>query len=325
MKKILALLLSAAMVLSFSGCGEKNTENTVEENKTAENQSTEAEPVSQPEKTSSISFTDMTGRSITLDKPAERIVALTASDCEILYALGCGDALVGRGTYCDYPAEVADVTVVESGSNTNVEQIIALEPDVILMGTMSQTEEQTAALEKAGITVVLSDADTIADTYVNIELIGTLMGKDAEAEALVNQMKAAFDEIKNKSTGDGSETIYFEVSPLEYGLWTAGSNTFMDEVAQMLGLTNAFADVDGWGEISEEQVLERNPDYIVTITMYFGEGPTPEEEILSRSGWENVTAVKNGKILNLPNNELSRPIPRLADGAQLLFDFVYGE
>ncbi len=325
MKKILALLLSAAMVLSFSGCGEKNTENTVEENKPAENQSTEAEPVSQPEETSSISFTDMTGRSITLDKPAERIVALTASDCEILYALGCGDALVGRGTYCDYPAEVADVTVVESGSNTNVEQIIALEPDVILMGTMSQTEEQTAALEKAGITVVLSDADTIADTYVNIELIGTLMGKDAEAEALVNQMKAAFDEIKNKSTGDGSETIYFEVSPLEYGLWTAGSNTFMDEVAQMLGLTNAFADVDGWGEISEEQVLERNPDYIVTITMYFGEGPTPEEEILSRSGWENVTAVKNGKILNLPNNELSRPIPRLADGAQLLFDFVYGE
>ena len=325
MKKILALLLSAAMVLSFSGCGEKNTENTVEENKTAENQSTEAEPVSQPEETSSISFTDMTGRSITLDKPAERIVALTASDCEILYALGCGDALVGRGTYCDYPAEVADVTVVESGSNTNVEQIIALEPDVILMGTMSQTEEQTAALEKAGITVVLSDADTIADTYVNIELIGTLMGKDAEAEALVNQMKAAFNEIKNKSTGDGSETIYFEVSPLEYGLWTAGSNTFMDEVAQMLGLTNAFADVDGWGEISEEQVLERNPDYIVTITMYFGEGPTPEEEILSRSGWENVTAVKNGKILNLPNNELSRPIPRLADGAQLLFDFVYGE
>lgn len=325
MKKILALLLSAAMVLSFSGCGEENTENTVEENKPAENQSTEAEPVSQPEETSSISFTDMTGRSITLDKPAERIVALTASDCEILYALGCGDALVGRGTYCDYPAEVADVTVVESGSNTNVEQIIALEPDVILMGTMSQTEEQTAALEKAGITVVLSDADTIADTYVNIELIGTLMGKDAEAEALVNQMKAAFDEIKNKSTGDGSETIYFEVSPLEYGLWTAGSNTFMDEVAQMLGLTNAFADVDGWGEISEEQVLERNPDYIVTITMYFGEGPTPEEEILSRSGWENVTAVKNGKILNLPNNELSRPIPRLADGAQLLFDFVYGE
>ena len=90
-------------------------------------------------------------------------------------------------------------------------------------------------------------------------------------------------------------------------------------------LSIGFADVTGWGEISEEQVLERNPDYIVTISMYFGEGPTPEEEILSRTGWENVTAVKNGKILNLPNNELSRPAPRLADGAKALYDFVYGE
>ena len=72
---------------------------------------------------------------------------------------------------------------------------------------------------------------------------------------------------------------------------------------------NCFADVEGWAEISEEQVLERNPDYIMTISMYSGEGPTPEEEIASRAGWENLTAVKNGAILNLQNNELSRPAP----------------
>ena len=81
-------------------------------------------------------------------------------------------------------------------------------------------------------------------------------------------------------------------------------------------------DVKDWAEISEEQVIERDPDYIVTITMYFGEGPTPEEEIMSRTGWDDITAVKNGKILNLSNNELSRPGPRLMDGAKLLYDFV---
>ena len=69
-------------------------------------------------------------------------------------------------------------------------------------------------------------------------------------------------------------------------------------------------------------MIERNPDYIVTITMYFGEGPTPVEEIMGRTGWENVTAVKNGAILNLVNNELSRPTPRLKDGAILLNNFV---
>ena len=96
----------------------------------------------------------------------------------------------------------------------------------------------------------------------------------------------------------------------------------MNEVAEMVGLKNCFADLEGWAQISEEQVLERNPDYIVTITMYYGQGPTPEEEIMSRPGWENVTAVQNAAILNLPNNELSRPIPRLADGAKMLYDFV---
>ncbi len=96
----------------------------------------------------------------------------------------------------------------------------------------------------------------------------------------------------------------------------------MNEIAEIIGLENCFAEVDGWGEISEEQVLERNPDYIVTIAMYFGEGPTPKEEIISRTGWENVTAVKNKAILNLQNNELSRPVPRLAEGAKMLYDFL---
>ena len=273
----------------------------------------------------SVTVTDMMGREITLDAPATRIVALTASDCEILYAIGAGDTLVGRGEYCDYPAEVLDVTSVQSGYETNLEQIIALEPQVLLMSTMAQTEEQVDALEAAGIRVVVSEAQDIEGVYTAIQIIGALTGRDAEAAAVVERMQATFAAISANAMGDGTETVYFEVSPLAYGLWTAGAGTFMNEIAEMLGLKNAFADVSGWGEISEEQVIERNPDYIVTISMYYGEGPTPTEEILSRVGWENVTAVKNGAILNLQNNELSRPSPRLADGAQLMFDFVYAD
>lgn len=272
-----------------------------------------------------ITLTDMTGREIELSEPATRIVALTPSDCEILYAIGAGDTLVGRGEYGDYPAEVMNVPSVQSGMNTNLEQIIALKPQVLLMSTMAQTEEQAKALEDAGITVVVSDAKDIDGVYTAINMIGKLMDKEAEAKSVVDGMVARFAEVTEKSTGDGTQTIYFEVSPLQYGLWTAGSGTFMDEITNMLGLKNAFADVTGWGEISEEKVLERNPDFIVTISMYFGEGPTPIEEILARPGWENVNAVKNNAILNLPNNELSRPGPRLADGADLLFDFVYAE
>lgn len=325
--KILALLLTVAMLFAFcAGCSQSNT-TTGQDNTVQTTDTTQSTPDVQStgETSTAVTITDMKGREITLEEPAERIVALTASDCEILYAIGAGDTLVGRGEYCDYPAEVLEIPAVQSGADTNIEQIIALEPDVLLMSDMAQTEEQIAQLEAAGIKVVVSEATDIEGVYAAVEMIGALMGKDENAAAVIDSMKTTFADISEKSTGDGTQTIYFEVSPLQWGLWTAGTNTFMDEIAAMLGLKNCFADVDGWGEISEEQVLERNPDFIVTITMYFGEGPTPEEEILSRAGWENVTAVKNQAILNLQNNELSRPAPRLADGAQMLFDFVYGE
>ena len=252
-------------------------------------------------------------------------MALTASDCEILYALGAGDTLVGRGEYCDYPEDVQAVPSVQSGYETNVEQIIALEPQVVLMATMAQTKEQVEALEAAGVHVIVSDAQDIAGVYTAIELIGAVTGKNDEAAALIAGMKDSFAAIAAKAEGDGSKTVYFEVSPLEYGLWTAGKGTFMDELAQMIGLKNAFEDVEGWAAISEEQVLERDPDYIVTISMYYGEGPTPVEEIMGREGWQELKAVKNEAVFNADSNEVSRPGPRLVDAAQALYDFVYGE
>ena len=333
--RVLALLLAIVMLFALlAGCAAKQepaqqepaqTEDTAAQQPEAEASAQEEEPTEEPETAEpAVTLTDMTGREITLDEPATRIVALTPSDCEILYAIGAGDLLVGRGKYCDYPAEVTEIPAVESGSDTNIEQIVELQPQVLLMSTMSQTDEQVQQLEAAGVHVVVSDAQDIEGVYTAIHMIGELVGKQDEAASVVESMQKTFDEIK-ANAGDGSKTVYFEVSPLQYGLWTAGTGTFMDEIANMMGLKNCFADVTGWSEISEEQVLERNPDYIVTISMYYGEGPTPEEEILARPGWENVTAVKNGKILNLQNNELSRPAPRLAEGAQALYDFVYGE
>ena len=300
LKKTLAILIAALMLLAI-GCGKKD------------------EPASSAD--ASFSVTDMAGREAKFEKPVEKAVALTASDCEIIYAIGAEEALVGRGEYCDYPAEVMDIPALTSGANTNVEQILALEPEVVFLSMMAQTPEQVDQLEKAGVRVVVSDAQDIAGTYTAISLIGQVMGKQENAQKIIDSMKATFDEIQANAL-DGTKTVYFEVSPLQWGLWTAGTGTFMNEVAQMMGLKNCFDDVEGWAAISEEQVLERNPDYIMTITMYFGEGPTPEEEIMSRPGWENVTAVQNHAILNLRDNELSRPAPRLADGAKILYDFV---
>ncbi|MEG1242856.1 MAG: ABC transporter substrate-binding protein [Oscillospiraceae bacterium] len=300
--KISALALALIMLLSlFSGC-------------TAE----------KPETAKPVNVTDMMGRECALDAPATKIVALTAADCEILYAIGGGDALVGRGSYCQFPAEALAAPEVQSGSETNLEQIIALKPQVVLMSTMAQTEEQVAALEKAGIRVVVSNAADIEGVYKSIGIIGAVTGKDKEAAALVSDMKKSFAELSAKVATKEEKTVYFEVSPLEYGLWTAGKNTFMDEIANMLGLKNAFADIEGWAEISEEQVLSRNPDYIVTITAAMEGAPSPVAEILARKGWEGLNAVKNSAVFNADTNEISVPGPRLVNAAQALYSFVYG-
>ena len=270
-----------------------------------------------------LTVTDMTGRQITLEGPAGRIVALTASDVEIIYALGAGDKLVGRGEYCDYPAEVLEKPVVKSGEETNLEEILALEPDVVIMATMAQSKEQVEALEQAGVKVIVSDAQNLEGVYTAITLIGQVVGKDAEAAALVQEMKDTFEAVRAKAPASG-KTVYFEVSPLQYGLWAAGKGTFMDELAAICGLENAFADVDGWGAIAEDQVIARDPDYIVTTSMYWGEGPTPVEEIMSRAGWDQLKAVKNGQVFNADSNAITRPGPRLMDAVEALYDFVYG-
>lgn len=296
-KKLVSLFLALVMALSLTAAFAESTAVTV---------------------------TDMAGRENALDAPATKVVALTASDCEILAALGAEDTLVGRGEYCDYPESILEVPAVQSGADTNLEQIIALEPQVVIMAKMAQTEEQVAALEEAGIRVVVSDAQDIEGVYTAIRLIGALVGRNDEAEAMVADMQSTFADIAAKSENTG-KTVYFEVSPLQWGLWTAGKGTFMDELATMCGLTNAFADVEGWAEISEEQVLERDPDYIVTISMYYGEGPTPVEEIKSRAGWDALKAVQNDAIFNADSNEVSRPGPRLKDAAEALYTFVTGE
>ena len=265
-----------------------------------------------------LTVTDMFGREVTLPEAATRIIAMEPSDCEILYALGCGDALVGRGMYCDYPASVLDLPAVQSGENINLEEIFALNPQVVVLTGMHHLEEQIALLEQNGVKVIGTDANSISEVYDSIRLLGTVMGKDAEAEAIIADMQTAFDDIAAKSEKT-DQTIYFEVMPLEWGLWSAGSGTFMQELAELCGMQNAFADIEGWKAISQEQVIERNPDYIVLVT---GMGEAAVDEVMAREGWGDIKAIQNAKIYNADSYALTRPAPRLKDAAIDLYNFL---
>ncbi len=297
MNKLLSLLLVLAMLLGASALAE------------------------------GVALTDMADREVTLDAPATRLVVLQPADVEILCAIGAQDTIVGRGAYVDYPDSIVDVPAVDSGAETNIEAILALEPQAVVMSKMSQTTEQVEALEQAGVKVIVSDAQNIEGVYTAIEMLGQLVGKEAEAAALIDEMKAGFDAVAEQAAAAGitGKTVYFEISPLVYGLWTAGQNTFMDEIASICGLTNIFHDQNGWVSVSEEQVIAANPDLIVTTTDYPVNDMDGVTEICSRTGWETVSAVQNGLVVLGNNNAMTRPGPRLVEAAQFLLELALGE
>ncbi len=267
-----------------------------------------------------VTITDMHGREIVFDEPVTRVVALSPADCEILCAIGCEDMLVGRGKYCDYPESILALPALETGDNLNIEEIIALEPQVVLMSDMNQTDDQVKMLEDNGIKVVVSQSTDIEGVYTAIRMISKMVGKEAEGEAVIAEMQATFDYIASLAE-ESDKTVYFEVMPLEWGLWTAGDNTFMHELAHICGMENAFADISDWQSISQEQVIERDPDYIVLVT---GMGETAVDEVLGREGWGDMKAIQNGAVYNADSYAMTRPGPRLAEACIGLFEFLYG-
>ena len=158
--------------------------------------------------------------------------------------------------------------------------------------------------------------------YQAITLLGQVTGHSDEAAAVVSSMQETF--AKYTVSESSGKSVYFEISPLAWGLWTGGSGVFMNELAEMVGLTNAFADVDGWASVSEEQVIARDPDIIITTTTDYGTEPSPADEILGRTGWEQLKAVVNGQVFQADNDSITRPGPRLADAAAWLYGLVWG-
>ena len=256
-----------------------------------------------------VTVTDMTGRELTLSAPAARIVVLDPADQEILYAIGAGDQVVGRGDYCNYPEAVQAVPSVASFYETNLEQIIALEPDVVVMTTMAQTEEQVNALTEAGITVVSTNVQALDSVYEDIALLGTVSGHEEEAAQLTASMQEALT-VQDEDTG---LSVYVEVSYWEGTIYSMGSGEFLDDLIDLAGMTNAFADTEGWPTLSAEQVIERNPDIIIDISGY-----NSAEAISAREGWGDIAAVKNGRIYCVDADVFSRQGPRLAEAMATL-------
>ncbi|WP_045515682.1 ABC transporter substrate-binding protein [Neobacillus niacini] len=318
MKKLSSLLLILLLTIGvLAACGEQKEPVKDEENSSTEQKGEEtAFPVT---------IKDALDNEVKIDSKPEKIVSLIPSNTEIAFALGLGEEVVGVSNYDNYPEEVASKEKI-GDMELNIEKIISLQPNLVLAheSTADNGTEALQQLRDAGITVlVINEAQNFDQVFDTIAMIGKATGETKKAEELNKGMQGKLAEIKAKA-GEikDKKKVFVEVSPAPE-VFTTGKNTFMDEMISMINAENIANDQEGWIQMDQEAIIDRNPDVIITTYGFYTENAT--ELVLSRQGWENVNAIKNKQVIDVDSDRVTRPGPRIVEGVEDLAKAVYPE
>ena len=247
----------------------------------------------------------------TLNYP-QRIVALSPSAGEILFAVGAEEQVAAVSEFTDYPPEAASKPVVGGfdGKTLSMESILGFKPDFLYLtdGMHNFLIEQ---LDSYGIKYYISKGDSIKAVMQEILDVGMLTGHEAKAKEVVSEMEKKLNAVKTFSSSTSttsSRKLYYEVWNAPF--MTAGSRSFINDIIFTSGAENIFADIDeAYPIVSEETIIARQPEYIL-IPASCG---ITVEAVKARNGWASIPAVKNNKIFLIDDNVYTRPGPRVAD------------
>jgi len=330
MRHLRLILLSILLVLgTLAACGiadnnenvNNNDNNNIEENVNENNEENNEENEASDEVEYPVTVTDGFGEEFTMEEEPKTIVSLMPSNTEIAYALDLGEKMVAGSDHDNYPEEALELEKV-GGMELNIEAILALEPDLVLAhpGNDPDAIEQ---LEDSDLAVyVVQDATNFDEVYESIEAVAQITGSAAKGEEIIETMQADLEEIVETAESieeDDMKTVYIEISP-EPEIYTPGKGTFEDDILSLINAVNGAADEDGWVMISEEAVIEMNPDVIIATYDYVED---IEEGIMSRDGWGDITAVQDEAVVVVDTDLVSRPGPRLVEGALELAKAIY--
>lgn len=254
---------------------------------------------------------------VTIGARPERIVSLSPTSTELLFAIGAGDQVVAVDDNSNYPPE-APMTDL-SGFAPNVEAVAEFEPDlVVLSDDVNDIVESLGALD---IPVMLHPAaEVLDDTYSQIEQLGAATGHVGEAAELVASMRSEIEELAASAPEFEEPPTYYH--ELDQTFFSATSNTFIGQVYSLVGLENIADEAKGGGpypQLSSEFIIDADPDLILLAdTKCCG---VTAEKVARRPGWDQITAVKTGAVVELDDDVASRWGPRIVD----LLRVVVGE
>ncbi|MBZ0159464.1 MAG: ABC transporter substrate-binding protein [bacterium] len=265
---------------------------------------------------------DDAGRSVTIDRPPTRIMALTPGHTEILFALGAEDRIVAVDQWSDFP-QAAKAKPRIAPLNPNLEQVVRFNPDLIL--STRGGAEPLLPLERYGIKVMIFAPQTLDDLYRNILLIGRIVDAEVRAEGVVRTMRQRVAAVVAKVRDAPRPKLFIELDGSDPDRpFTAGPGSFIDILVQLAGGVNVAAHSRmAWPQFSLEELVKADPDLIILADPLSPTNPHAVELAARRRGWSRLRAVRLGAIAAIDLSPISRPGPRIVEGLELLAGLLH--
>lgn len=271
------------------------------------------------EKFSSFKVKDDLGNEISFTKPPQRIITLAPNLTEMIFDLGLGSELIGNTRYCDYPDAARRVEKVGDMLTFNFEKIVTLKPNIVFITVEGNTKETYDKFRELGIKIFVSNPRSFAGIKKTYLDLGKIFRMQEKAKSKVAEWDSLITKISTESKNYREESAMFLIDTKPVML--AGKNTFINEYLEFCGLKNIAADSPlNYPMFSREEILKRNPDYIID--------PTGEKENFSSvlkiyPEWKNLKAVKNHHVLFVDSNLYTRPGPRFVQAVGNLFSLLH--
>lgn len=266
-----------------------------------------------PSSTTNKVFHDDYGRDIAVPESPERIVSLSPAVTEIIFALGGENLLVGRTDFCKYPEEAQQIESIGGISNLNVEKIMSLAPDLVISGSMVP-KKSAEHLDKMSIPLAcVIEKTTFDGLYDNIAKVGQLIGRSHAADSLISHIKSEIATLDTATQGS-IPTIYYVVGFSAGGNFTAGGNTFINDILRFSGCKNIAEGIKGWN-YSIEALMNADPDYILIRK----EDATT---FATTSPYTDLSAVRNGHILAIESGLIDLQVPRNLEAIKAIRQFI---
>lgn len=256
---------------------------------------------------------DDTGQEVRLKAPAKRIVTLAPHAAESLYAAGAGAKLVGTVDYSDYPPEAKKVPRVGGYSRIDLEAVAALKPDLVLAWESGNNMTQVDKLRALGLTVYVSQPNTIDNIANQIERLGQLAGTEAVANATADRFRKRLDSLRTTNASKPKVRVFYQI--WKTPLMTVGGPQIISDAIKICGGDNVFGHLKQMApNVTVEAVLEADPEAIVATGM----GDAKPEWLHDWDKWTRMTAVKRDNLFHINPDIMQRHTPRILDGTEKL-------